>query len=134
MLKEKTVITTYRTISDEPLRKGRTVLCRICGKPYTDNISPHAVEVTCARCAMGLADSVEYQKQYGQIDFVELINAIQSKKLTKFRSKYGFTQRELARRLGITTRHLRRIEDSSYIPSRKVLRKMEMRLKNVRPA
>ena len=132
MQKHKTTIVTYRIVANEPQRKGRTVVCRICKKPYTDNISPEVAEVTCARCTMGLADAVETYKKYGQIYFIELVDAIQAKKLARFRSKYGFTQNELARRLGITTRHLRRIEDSSYIPSSKVLRKMEVRLKNVR--
>lgn len=132
MQKYKSTIAIYRAVSNEPQRKGRTVICKICRKPYTDNISPDATEITCARCAMGLADGVEMHKKCGQISFIELIDAIQAKKLARFRSKYGFTQNELARRLGVTTRHLRRIEDSSYIPGSKVLRKMEVRLKNVR--
>ena len=112
-------------------RKGRTLPCRICGESYTDRISADAVEVICARCSMRLSDSVTYQKERGEINFNELVNAIQSNKLTKFRSRYGFTQSELARRIGVTSRHLRRMEDSSYIPNSKVIRKMEIKLKNV---
>jgi ribosome-binding protein aMBF1 (putative translation factor) len=114
----------------------RTIPCRICGKPYTDLIDPRVNPekggyIVCARCSMRLADSVTHQKERGEIDFNELVNAIQSKKLSKFRSRYGFTQSELARRIGVTPRHLRRIEDSTYIPNSKALRKMEVKLKNV---
>ena len=115
----------------KPNKKGKTLPCKVCGQPYTDRISADAVEVICARCSMRLADSVTHQKKCGQIDFNELVNAIQSKKLPQFRNKYGFTQSELARRLGITSRHLRRIENSIYIPGSKVIRKMEVKLKNV---
>ena len=120
-------------------RKGRTLPCKICGKPYTDRIDPkvnleRGGYIICAKCSMGLADAVTQQKERGEIDFNELVNAIQSNKLSKFRSRYGFTQNELARRIGVTPRHLRRMEDSSYIPNSKVIRKMEIKLKNVRSA
>lgn len=131
MTEETTRIITYKVIAEQPQRKGRTVVCNVCGKPYTDNISPDAIEVTCAKCTMGLADAVETQKQCGRIDFDELVEAIKNNKLASFRAKYGFTQSQLAKRLGITSRHLRRMEDSSYIPSTKVIRKMEIKIKNV---
>jgi len=118
-----------KKVSNRYKHEGRTLPCKVCGELYTDRISADAVEVICARCSMRLADSVTYQKEHGEIDFNELVNAIQSNKLTKFRSKYGFTQSELARRIGVTPRHLRRIEDSTYIPGSKVIRKMEVKLK-----
>jgi DNA-binding XRE family transcriptional regulator len=115
-------------------RKGKTLPCKICGEPYMDNISTNAVEITCAKCAMGLTDSLETQKKYGAIDFIKLADAIKSGKLSRFRNENGFSQSELAKRIGITPRHLRRIENSTYIPSSKVIRKIEIKVKNVRSA
>ena len=120
-------------------RKGRTLPCKTCGRAYSDIIDlsvdlEKEGYVICARCCMGLVDSVAYQKKHGEIDFNELVDAIRAKKLPKFRGKYGFIQSELAKRMGITPRHLRRIENSTYIPSSKVLRKIEIRVRNVRSA
>ena len=83
---------------------------------------------------MGMADGVDIEKKYGQINFLELMDAIQNQKLPKFRSKYGFTQADFSRRLGISKRHLVKIEISSYIPTSKVLERIKNKLENVTSA
>ena len=114
--------------------KGRTLPCRICGEPYTDRFDP-AVDparggyVICPLCAMRPDEAKEIV-----IDPDKLVDAIKNKGLTRFRKSLGLTQDDLAEKLGITPRHLRRIEDSTYIPNGKVIRKIEIVLKNVRYA
>ena len=107
----------------------RTLPCKICGELYNDRISADAVEIICARCAM----RPEKAKQV-EIDPQKLIDAIKDRKLLQYQRSLRLTQDDLAGRLGITPRHLRRIEDSTYIPNCKVIRKIEIKLKNVRYA
>lgn len=108
-------------------RKGMTLPCKICGEDYTDRISEDAIVVICARCAMRPDEAKEIE-----IDPRKLVDAIRGGKLPQFRKSLRITQDDLAERLGITGRHLRRMEDSSYIPNSKIIRKMELNLKNVR--
>jgi len=110
----------------------KTLPCSVCGGLYTDIIDP-AVNpekggyIICAKCLMRFADQLD--KEDGQINYDELLTAIEKKKLPQFRIRYGLTQNELAGRMGITPRHLRRIEKSCDIPDCKVVRKIEKKLK-----
>ena len=128
MMQESMYITTYRTVSDEPTRKGRTLICEVCNKPYTDNISKDAHSIICARCSMGMADAYTSTSRAVTIEPVELFKAMTTKKLKQYRKELGLTQDALAGRLGITDRQYRDIEKGKYIPSVKVLRKFEKRI------
>ncbi len=56
----------YKTYAHPRKRTGQTKSCQ-CGfckeKFYTDNIDQDASIVTCAKCSMGLADGIVFEKQ-----------------------------------------------------------------------
>jgi len=127
----------YKTIADAPGRitKGmRTIPCKVCGKPYIDRIDPRVDPanggyVVCMKCSMGMADGVTHHKAHGMINLVELLDSITGFTLPKYRLQYGYSQKELAKRIGISTRHLRRMEGSTSVPDVKIVRRIEKKLK-----
>jgi len=125
---------TYRgpLIVKSKTRNGpRTLPCKVCGRPYTDIID-HGVDpkkggyIICPRCLMQGADQVDEENKGVEIDSSELLQAMQDKKLKQYRQKYNFTQSDLTKRLGLSERQYKRIENE--IPSSQVIRRVEKRL------
>ena len=122
--------TIYRVVGVAP-KQGRVARCDLCGTEHRERVEEGA-EYVCHLCLMGMADSVDKKNKEGSMNFLEVLDAIKEGKILQFRKTYGFTQSLLAKRLGISTRHLRRMEDNAYIPVSKVIEKIRQRLENVR--
>ena len=108
----------------------KTMICSICGKPYTDNIASDATEIVCAICAMRMADNWEREKR-GLIKkpnksmVLDLLDAIKRRKLASFRKKYGFLQADLSHFLGISERQVRKYENSQRISIDRLYKKAQ---------
>jgi DNA-binding XRE family transcriptional regulator len=124
-------IMTYKVVAEAKGRKGRTIPCSICGKPYTDNISPDAIEIVCALCTMGLADAESERVESLRLDPTEVLEAIKNKKLKQYRRSLNLAQDVFSKKIGFSRRQYLRIENNSYNPSTKTLERIERRLKNV---
>ena len=122
-------------VKSRATHKGKTLPCKICGEPYTDNIDPKVDKarggyIICARCTMKLADAPAPEVE---IDPQELVDAIKDKKLTNYRKSLGLTQEDLAGRLGIKRTQYYKIEKGQYIQSLRVLNRFKSKLMNTKP-
>lgn len=122
-------------VKNSTKQRGRTLPCKICGEPYTDNIDPtvdpeRGGYVICARCSMRLADAPPPEVE---IDSQELIEAIKDKKLAQFRKSLGLTQDGLAARIGIKRTQYYKMEKGQYIPSLRVLNRFKSKLMHNKP-
>jgi len=117
----------------------RTVPCKVCGKPYTDNIHPgidpdKGGYVICARCSMRLAAGHRRDEKKLGVEPSKLVEAIKNKNLRHFRQGLNLSQEEFSRKIGFSKRQVIRMEQNLYNPSIKMLRRVERRLKNVTSA
>ena len=122
-------------VKSKAILKGKTLPCKICGEPYTDNIDPKVDPakggyIICVRCTMKLADTPPPEVE---IDPQELVDAIKDKKLATYRKSLGLTQEDSARRLGIKRTQYYKIEKGQYIQSLRVLNRFKSKLMNTKP-
>ena len=111
--------------------RGRTLPCKICGEPYTDNIDPRVDPakggfIICARCTMKLADAKPEEKNISPDDFMK---AIQDGLVKEFRKGFSLTQEAFSQKIGISRKILVNIERNLYIPSTKLQMKMYRHIK-----
>lgn len=64
-------MTTYKIIA-RAKKKGKTVICGMCGKPWVCNLDDRTKDITCGYCLMGLVDSlpeaqIEPKKRYFRV-------------------------------------------------------------------
>ena len=120
--------TIFKTVGEAPKETKSRARCSLCNQETTDRVNKGA-EFICSLCTMGMADAYDPKEM---LNFLELLEAIKEGKLKKYRQGYGFSQVHLARQMGISTRHYRRMEEKAYIPVSKVIEKIRMKIENVR--
>jgi hypothetical protein len=122
-------MTKYRIIAHGQ-KKGRTMICSLCGDECRESFDSKAKEIICSLCTMGLADSYcENKEKY--IDLIELLEVVREGRLSKYRSKIGLTRGDLGRYIGVAPKYLQRIENLQHYPIDRLVKAINKKIATV---
>ena len=113
--------TGCRVVAEAGGKKGRLVVCSLCGVERRAR-GERGAEYICHLCLAGMADAYNPVEALSQ---EELVKAIRDRRLKQLRVKYGLTQGDLSRIIGISMRQIMRYENSQYISLDSVIKKVQ---------